>query len=105
MALQDVLPIIRYHHERLDGSGYPDHLKGAQIPRLAQLFSIADVYDSLRAWRPYRAPMEPWQAIEEMRGEVARGFWNAPFFEIFVREVVPVIDEHLKSASVYWVTE
>ena len=105
MALQAVLPIIRHHHERGDGSGYPDGLKAAQIPRLVQMFSIVDVYDSLRTWRPYRPPLTDWQAVEMMRNEVARGYWDQLMFETFAREVVPVLNEHLDASHVLWPSE
>jgi putative two-component system response regulator len=101
-ALQSVLPIIRHHHERGDGSGYPDGLTKERIPRLAQMFSIVDVYDSLRTWRPYRPPLGEWQAVEVMRHEVARGFWNREFFEAFAKHIVPGLAEHLESNHVLW---
>lgn len=105
VALQPVLPIIRHHHERGDGSGYPDGLRATQIPKLAQLFSIVDVYDSLRTWRPYRPALAEWQAAELMRHEVARGYWNLQIFETFLRVVVPVLPAHFDASSVLWPTE
>ncbi len=105
MALKPVLPIIRHHHERCDGTGYPDGLKWEHIPRLAQIFSIVDVYDSLRTWRPYRPPLQSWQAVEVMRQEVERGFWNRQFFDSFAREVVPTLQDHLDAHHVLWPVE
>ena len=104
VGLQLVLPIVRHHHERGDGSGYPDGLKSDKIPRMAQLFSIVDVYDSMRTWRPYRAPSSSEQAVEAMREEVARGFWNREIFEVFARDIVPVLDLHFRDAKVMWPT-
>ena len=52
-----VLPIIRHHHERHDGSGYPDGLRGSEIPLTAAILQLADVYDALTTDRPYRAAM------------------------------------------------
>ena len=102
MALEPVISIVRHHHERGDGSGYPDGLKMAKIPRLTQLFSIVDVYDSLRTWRPYRPPLQDWQALDVMSGEIERGFWNRELFELFVSEVVPTLDAQFAEASVSW---
>ena len=53
-SLQDVRPIIRGHHERLNGSGYPQGLRGDEVPLLAQIVGIVDVYDALTSKRPYR---------------------------------------------------
>jgi putative two-component system response regulator len=102
MALQPVLPIIRHHHERGDGSGYPDGLKNDQIPRLVQLFSIIDVYDSLRTWRPYRPAITEWQAIEMLRNEAKRGYWNESAVAVFTRDVVPILNDHLDTSHVLW---
>jgi putative two-component system response regulator len=52
--LQDTLPIIRYHHERWDGSGYPAGLSGQDIPLQARIFAVADAFDALTSDRPYR---------------------------------------------------
>ena len=104
-ALQPVAAIVRGHHERGDGSGYPDGLKMNQIPRLTQLFSIVDVYDSLRTWRPYRPPLREWQALEVMQTEVTRGFWNRELFELFAAQIVPVLDAQFAEAAVEWPAE
>ena len=102
VALQPVVSIVRHHHERGDGSGYPDRLKMNQIPRLTQMFSICDVYDSLRTWRPYRPSLGQAQALKVMTDEVERGFWNENLFELFEREVVPTLDAQFAEASVSW---
>lgn len=78
-----VLPIIRHHHERHDGSGYPDGLRGAEIPLTAAILQIANVYDALTTDRPYRAAISPEMALEMMEVEAARGWWNAELFETF----------------------
>ncbi|WP_019010401.1 HD domain-containing phosphohydrolase [Deinococcus aquatilis] len=59
--------VIRHHHERWDGAGYPDRLGGEQIPLLARLFSLCDVYDALVSTRPYKQAMPPAQALEIIR--------------------------------------
>ena len=72
-TLAPVRPIIRHHHERLSGSGYPDGLRGDQIPLLAQIMAIVDVFDALTTVRPYRGPVSTEAAIDELKAEVARG--------------------------------
>ena len=65
--LADVVPIIRGHHERWDGSGYPDGLKGEDIPLGARIMAVVDVYGSLTDDRPYRAALSHQQALDELR--------------------------------------
>ena len=55
--LQDAAVIIRHHHERLDGKGYPDGLCGEEIPLIARIFAVVDVFDALTSERSYKAPM------------------------------------------------
>jgi putative two-component system response regulator len=78
-----VLPIIRHHHEKLDGSGYPDGLRGEQIPLTARILQVTDIYDALTTDRPYRKAMSPQAALEIMREEVRRGWWDGPLVEEF----------------------
>jgi putative two-component system response regulator len=79
-----ILPIIRHHHERLDGSGYPDGLRGDEIPRTARVLSIVDVYDALTETRPYRTALPPPKALEILAKEVDAGYWDRDLFRIFV---------------------
>jgi len=65
-SLRNVRPIVRHHHERLDGSGYPDGLRGDAIPLLAQIVGIVDVFDALTTTRPYKAAMPFAQAAEDI---------------------------------------
>ncbi len=76
-----VLPVIRHHHEKLDGSGYPDGLKGEQIPLTARILQAVDVYDALTTERPYRTALEPQQAFGVIRDEVRRGWWDGPLVD------------------------
>ena len=62
-AFADVIGIVRHHHERFSGQGYPDGLRGDQIPKLARVAAVADVYDALVSGRPYRARWAPDRAI------------------------------------------
>ena len=64
--LQYCLPIIRNHHERLDGSGYPDGLKGDEIPQLVKIVTIADSYDAMTTQRAYKEPFNKKEAINEL---------------------------------------
>ena len=101
-ALRPVLPIIRHHHERADGTGYPDRLKAEAIPVLAQIFAIPDIYDALRTWRPYRLAMSHAGALDVLRQEVARGYWNRLIFDAFNDAVLPGLDERLEAESCLW---
>jgi putative nucleotidyltransferase with HDIG domain len=65
--LQDTLPVIRYHHERWDGSGYPVGLRGDEIPIQARIFAVADVFDALTSRRSYRKSSSAEEAIQYMR--------------------------------------
>ena len=83
-SLQAVRPIIRHHHERLDGSGYPDRLSGDDVPLLAQIIGVVDVYDALTTSRPYQETLTSKQAIKILRDQVARGWRQDRLVEVFV---------------------
>jgi putative two-component system response regulator len=78
-----VLPIIRHHHEKLDGSGYPDGLRGDAIPVTARVLQIVDVYDALTTDRPYKRAFSVTDALQTMKEEVARGWWDPHIFDQF----------------------
>lgn len=82
-SLRAVRPIVRSHHERLDGSGYPDGLRGGQVPLLAQIIGIVDVFDALTTPRPYKPAFTPAEALAELRYEVARGRHSSSMVEAF----------------------
>jgi putative two-component system response regulator len=82
-----VLPIIRHHHERYDGTGYPDQLRGDAIPITARVLQIVDVYDALTTERPYKKAFSASDAIKTMREEVAKGWWDRSIFAEFERLV------------------
>lgn len=73
-AFRDIIPIVRWHHERLDGAGYPDGLRGDDIPLLARILSVADVFDALVSERPYRAGMSVDAALSLIRADAGRAF-------------------------------
>jgi putative two-component system response regulator len=87
-SMQGVIPIIRHHHECWDGSGYPDGLIGENIPYLAQVFQIIDIYDALTSERPYKLAFSPEEALAVMQEETAKGWRNPQLmqqFEEFIR--------------------
>ena len=90
-----VLAIIRHHHEKWDGSGYPDGLKGEEIPRLAQVFQILDIYYALTSERRHRKALTPKQALDIIQEESENG-WRNP--EI-VAEFTTFIQNHGKYIS------
>jgi putative two-component system response regulator len=83
-SLRAVRPIVRHHHERLDGSGYPDALRGEQIPLGARIVSVADAYDAMTTARPYRPALTPSHAREELLRDVQRGLLDRDIVRIFV---------------------
>jgi len=93
----DVMPMIRWHHERHDGSGYPDGLKGDEIPLNASIIGIADVYDALTSPRSYQPVMSGSSAMALMQAR--RGWWRPEVFDGFRRAAeespkgtMPVVD-------------
>jgi putative two-component system response regulator len=82
-----VLPIIRHHHEKHDGSGYPDKLQGEEIPLTARILQLSDVYDALTTDRPYKVAFTPEVALDLMGEEAERGWWDQELFEAF-REMI-----------------
>lgn len=78
----NVAPIVRWHHERHDGSGYPDHLCGTEIPVEAQIIGIVDAYDALTSTRSYRPAVAPAQALAVLMLE--RRAWHPEVFRAFV---------------------
>jgi cyclic di-GMP phosphodiesterase len=86
-SLQSVRPIVRSHHERLDGSGYPDGLRGDQIPLIAQILGVADVYESMTAPRPYQGTHSVAEALQMLRSHVDRGWRRPDLVEAFAAVV------------------
>ena len=84
-CLAPVVPLIRHHHERWDGSGYPDGLSGDAIPLLARLLQVADIYDALTMPRPYKEAYSPAHALRTIREETARGWRDPRVVELFLK--------------------
>jgi putative two-component system response regulator len=86
-SFQLVLPIIRHHHEKLDGTGYPDGLRGNAIPIAARVLQVVDVYDALTTVRPYKKALPRAEALEIMEDEVKRGWWDPDVFAAFTEMI------------------
>jgi putative two-component system response regulator len=82
-SLHRVRPIVRHHHERLDGSGYPDGLRNTQVPLLAQIVSIVDIFDALTTERPYRSALPRAEALNALSDEAARGWRDRALVDAF----------------------
>lgn len=111
LSARDLLPLIRWHHERLDGKGYPDGLAGAAIPYLVRILSVADCYDALASDRPYRSAMPREQCIAVMEDgaagggldpELVRSFFEAvpaPFTAGIVEMSRTLLSDHTRLAE------
>jgi putative nucleotidyltransferase with HDIG domain len=85
LTLSSVLRMIRHHHERYDGRGYPDGLRGDDIPYEVRLMSIVDAYDALTSHRAYRpSPLTHEAALETLKREAAGGKWDPVMVDAFV---------------------
>lgn len=95
-SLHAVRPIVRYHHERLDGSGYPDGLTGEDVPLLAQVVGIVDVFDALTSERPYRGALSAEEAARHLLNQADRGRFARCYVEAFLETtaIVPTSPVH-----------
>jgi putative two-component system response regulator len=82
-ALRNILPLIRHHHERMDGTGYPDRLRGDQIPLKARILQVVDVYDALVTDRPYREALGPEEALGILYREAMYGWLDVSLVRNF----------------------
>ncbi|HVG72217.1 MAG TPA: HD domain-containing phosphohydrolase [Vicinamibacterales bacterium] len=90
-SLRSVRPIILGHHERIDGSGYPNGLRGDNVPLLAQIVGIVDVYDALTSRRPYRDALSHDEAVRFMMEETHAGRFNPRYVDAFLETLVPAV--------------
>jgi putative two-component system response regulator len=93
-SFRKVLPIIRHHHEHWNGSGYPDGLEAHNIPVLARVLQVVDVFDALVTARPYKPAIPQLQARETMLREAKRGLWD---YEL-VREFFGMLESERRAA-------
>ena len=91
-SLEGILPMIRHHHECLDGTGYPGGLRGEEIPKLVRIINVVDIYDALTTRRSYKEAYSVDKAFRTMWEEVDRGWWD--------RDVVKVWEELVHRGSV-----
>src|SRR5262249_15384550 len=82
--LRNLLPGVKYHHERIDGKGYPEGLAGEAIPFLARILAVADAFDAMSTSRPYRPGMVP-EKVEENPTQGAGVQWDQRVVEAFLR--------------------
>ncbi len=99
-TLSFALDVVYYHHEKMDGSGYPEGLQGEAIPLTARVTTIADIYDALTTPRTYRLAMSPEAALKEMASEVERGWWDSRLFREFGAVLPGLMEEDPFTGSV-----
>jgi len=97
-TMEDVLPIIRHHQERFDGSGYPDGLQGEEIPISARVVSLVDAYDALTSKRPYRDALDSRAALQVLDSEMETGKWDPHLLSSFRRTLQsPELETRIKA--------
>lgn len=87
-SAKDALPLIRHHHEKLDGTGYPDHWKKEEIPLLVRIVNIVDIYDALTTQRSYKNAWPIDKTFSVMYEEVKRGWWDGDLLRIWEKFVL-----------------
>lgn len=75
-SVRCALPVIRWHHEKLDGTGYPDGLKGDEIPVATRIMAVVDVYDALTTRRSYKEAFSPQESLKILEEEAGKGWWD-----------------------------
>ena len=96
LSMRKILPAIRHHHERWDGSGYPDRLAGEEIPLMARVLSVVDAFDAMVSVRPYRDCKSPRKALETMESEWHEGQWDPELLGYFFNMMTPMADNVYK---------
>ncbi len=100
--LKDEVLIIKHHHERWDGKGYPDGLAGEEIPFLARILAVADTYDAMTSRRPYRPPLSHEEALKEIRENAGKQFdphVAQAFLDLWAKEIRVGELDHGRSVS------
>jgi putative two-component system response regulator len=99
-SVRSLLPLVRWHHERLDGKGYPDGLLGASIPKLVRILSVADVYDALSSVRPYRPALPQSRCFEVLRAEAETGSLDSELVRYFCELMAKTTPASASSATI-----
>jgi putative two-component system response regulator len=85
--LDSSLPVIKHHHERMDGKGYPEGLRGEKIPLVARIVSVVDVYDTLIRRRPYRPAFSLEESARIVQSEAKKGLWDPAIVDEFLKMI------------------
>ncbi|NQT53192.1 HD domain-containing protein, partial [bacterium] len=88
-SIAGVIPLVRHHHEKLDGSGYPDGLRGDEISISARIMAVTDIYDACTSNRAYRDAMSGAEACELLDAEAAAGKLDRDLVDLFFSKVLP----------------
>lgn len=92
-SIRDTIPLIRWHHERLDGKGYPDGLFGGAIPLLARVLAVADVFDALSSERPYRPALPQKECFRILRENATGGGLDPELVRCFCEDRMAILDK------------
>ena len=82
---EHMLRMVRHSHEKFDGSGHPDGLRGEEIPLGARIIAVADAYDSMTSWRPYREKWDRNAAFDELKKSVTKRIYDPDIVERFIK--------------------
>ncbi|MFN3480734.1 MAG: HD-GYP domain-containing protein, partial [Thermodesulfovibrionales bacterium] len=96
VSMRDILPVIRNHHERWDGKGFPDGLKGDRIPINARILSIIDSFDAMVSRRPYREGMSINKAVSIFMEERDYGQWDPKLVDYFLSMTEEMGEKRIK---------
>ncbi len=95
-TMDRVVQIVRHHHERWDGMGYPDGLRARKIPYLARVFQLLDAFDALTSERPYKRAFSTLESIQILQDESTQGKWDPELVENFVRFIEQGGGSHIR---------
>lgn len=108
-SMRRTVDIIRYHHEKWNGSGYPSGLAGEDIPLLARVFQVVDVYDALISERPYKPALPREEVLSILESETHKGFWDPHIMSVFLNILrhkpealeLPEVDKPSRDAEIF----